>query len=141
MPVDTCYGFLLSGGSDALHRPYVGDNPGIPGDDLVALSNLFLDGDAGIREDSINLDRGALVSLAIWLLSGLQATVDEVRGQQLIYDINVPFERLHDEAANQCLVVLCGLRHRTCLLLANSRFSTGSTPSMMPPGGLWHIGW
>ncbi len=27
------------------------------------------------------------------------------------------------------------------LLLANQRFSTGSTPSMMPPGGLWRIGW
>jgi hypothetical protein len=89
---------------------------------------LFLDGDAGIREDSINLDRGPLVSLAIWLLSGLQATVDEVRGHQLVYDINVPFERLLNEASSQCLVVLFDLRHSTCLLLANSRFSTGSTP-------------
>src|SRR5215212_7048683 len=106
MPVDTSNVFPLTRGSDAQHRPYVGDRPRIPGDDLVAFSNLFLDGDAGIREDGINLDRGPLVSLTTLLLSGLQATVDEVGGKQPIYDINVPFERLHNEAANQCLVVL-----------------------------------
>jgi hypothetical protein len=40
-------------------------------------------------------------------LSGNQAAVDEVRAEQLVYDIEVPFVQLLEEVANDGLVLLC----------------------------------
>src|SRR5215218_1177408 len=76
------------------------------GDDLVTLGDLLLDGEAGDREGLEVLRYRALVALAIGLLSGHQAVVDEVGGRQLVYDIKVSFGHgLLQEAADDGLVL------------------------------------
>jgi hypothetical protein len=75
------------------------------GDDRVALGDLLLDGEAGGREGIVDLLYRAPEVLAGRTLSGHQGAVDEVGGQQLVYDIEVPFDQLLQEAANDGLVL------------------------------------
>src|SRR5829696_2977705 len=89
--VDACSGFLLPG------RMYAHDlaplDAALPvlGDDRVALGYLLLDDEAGGRVDVEDLRYRALEVLAGRTLSWHQATVDEVGGRQLVYDIKVSF--------------------------------------------------
>src|SRR5918994_715454 len=104
----------------------VGAAPGDAGDDLVASGYLVLDSGADIREGSVLFGDLLLVALTARLLSLEQAMIDEVRGEQFVYGVQVSPAYRFPKAAHQGLVVIFLRRHGSFLLVAYSRFSNQS---------------
>src|SRR5215208_31288 len=110
------------------------------GHHLLVPSYLVLDDQAPFGEGGLIGRDPPQVILAIGILTGKQSImVDEVGSYHLVHCDQVPVDSCLQETAGQCHVLLC--RHRTSPPCQLTTFSTGSTPFMMPPGGLWHIGW
>jgi hypothetical protein len=70
-------------------------------------------------------------------LTGEQAVIDEVRGEQLVERVQISFDLRVDETAGYGLVLL-RQRHSSFVLLCSPTgvFSKGSATSMMPPGSV-----
>jgi hypothetical protein len=66
--------------------------------------------------------------------------IDEVGGEQFVQRVHVSPGYRFPKAANQGLVLLLLRRHWSFLLVAYARLSNKSTPTMMPRGGVRHIG-